>query len=43
MEEKKYCVDCIDFFECMLAGRFADDEPCKDFQEETDPEESGNN
>lgn len=28
---------------CCLSGRCADDGPCEYFQEETDPEEPGNN
>lgn len=43
MGEKKYCIDCVDYAVCMLAGRCADDEPCEDFKEETDLEEPGNN
>lgn len=42
-EEKKMCIDCVDYPVCSLSGRCADDEPCECFQEETDPEEPGNN
>jgi hypothetical protein len=37
------CIDCVDYPVCCLSGRCADDEPCGYFQEETDPEEPGNN
>lgn len=40
-EEKKYCIDCYDYPECVLAGVCADDDACEDFKE-TDPEEPGN-
>jgi hypothetical protein len=43
MNEKKMCIDCVDYPVCCLSGRYADDEPCEYFQEETDPEELGNN
>lgn len=43
MKEKKMCIDCVDYPVCCLSGRCADDEPCEYFQEETDPEEPGNN
>lgn len=44
MNEKKMCIDCVDYPVCCLSGRCADDEPCEYFhQEETDPEEPGNN
>lgn len=42
-EEKKMCIDCVDYPVCCLSGRCADDGPCEYFQEETDPEEPGNN
>lgn len=41
--EMKMCIDCVDYPVCCLSGRSADDEPCEYFQEETDPEEPGNN
>ena len=37
------CIDCVDYPVCCLFGRCADDEPCEYFQEETDPEEPGDN
>lgn len=37
------CIDCVDYPVCCLFSRCADDEPCEYFQEETDPEEPGNN
>ena len=43
MDEKKYCIDCVEYPVCSLAGRCADDEPCDDYKEDTDPEELGNN
>ena len=43
MNEKKMCIDCVDYPVCCLSGRCVDDEPCEYFQEETDPEEPGNN
>lgn len=43
MNEKKMCIDCVDYPACCLSGRCADDEPCEYFQEETDLEEPGNN
>lgn len=42
MNEKKMRIDCVDYPVCCLSGRCAD-EPCEYFQEETDPEEPGNN
>lgn len=43
MSEKKMCIDCVDYPVCWLSGHSADEEPCEHFQEETDPEEPGNN
>ena len=43
MEEKKMCIDCVEYPVCVLAGRFADAEPCEYFVEEADPAEPGNN
>lgn len=37
MNEKKMCIDCVDYPVCCLSGRCADDEPCEYFQEETEP------
>lgn len=42
MGEKKFCIDCVDYSVCMLSGRCADDEPCDDYKEDTDPAEPGN-
>jgi hypothetical protein len=33
----------VNSLQFCLSGRCADDEPCEYFQEETDPEEPGNN
>lgn len=41
--ENKYCIDCINYPECVLAGVCADDDACEDFKQNTDPEEPGNN
>lgn len=41
-EEKRLCIDCVDYPVCGLNGRCADDEPCEYFVEETDPAEPGN-
>lgn len=43
MEEKRYCIDCVEYPVCLLAGRYADANPCEYFIEETDPAEPGNN
>lgn len=42
MEEKDYCIDCVDYPICALSGVCVDDEPCDYFNKETDPEEPGN-
>lgn len=43
MEEKGYCIDCVDYQICALSSVYVDDEPCDYFQKETtDPEEPGN-
>lgn len=43
MDEKKMCIDCVEYPVCSLSGRCDDDEPCENFQEETEPAEPGNN
>ena len=37
------CIDCVDYPVCCLSGHCADDEPSEYFQEETAPEDPGNN